>query len=92
MRCRLCVCVCVCVCKYHLVIQAQSICHTATCTSSAVLSAVARLPSMECSFQEATYLSIGKTSLVPRLLPMLHAESATLKNWEEPGDEAKEKR
>ena len=29
----------------------------ATCTNSAILSAIARLPSIECSLREATYLS-----------------------------------
>ena len=41
-------------------------CHTATCTNSAILSAIAaRLPSIECSLQEANYLSKGKTVVCP---------------------------
>ena len=50
-----------------LLVIALSICHTATCTNSAILNAIARLPSIECSLQEATYLSKGRTVVCPEL-------------------------
>ena len=46
------------------------------CTNSAILSAIARLPSIECSLQEATYLSKGKTVVCP-VVP----ELASSYNW-----------
>ena len=62
-----------------LVSIARSICHTATCTNSAILNAiahVARLTSIECSLQEATYLSKGRTVVCP-VVP----ELASSFNW-----------
>ena len=59
-----------------LLVIAQSICHTATCTNSAILSAIARLPSIKCSLQEATYLSKGKTVVCPVV-----SELASSFNW-----------
>ena len=61
-----------------LLVIARSICHTATCTNSAILSAsaIARLLSIECSLQEATYLSKGRTVVCP-VVPKL----ASSFNW-----------
>ena len=59
-----------------LLVIARSICHTATCTNSAILSAIARLPSIECSLQEATYLSKGRMVVCP-VVP----ELASSFNW-----------
>ena len=59
-----------------LLVIAQSICHSATCTNSAILSTIARLPSIECSLQEATYLSKGRTVVCP-VVP----ELASSFNW-----------
>ena len=56
-----------------LLVIARSICHTATCT---ILSAIARLPSIEYSLQEATYLSKGRTVVYP-VVP----ELASSFNW-----------
>ena len=59
-----------------LLVIARSICHIATCTNSSILSAIARLPSIECSFQEATYLSKGRMVICP-VVP----ELASSFNW-----------
>ena len=59
-----------------LLVIARSICHTATCTNSAILSAIARLPSIKCSLQEATYLSKGRMVVCP-VVP----ELASSFNW-----------
>ena len=49
-----------------LLVIARSICHTATCTNSVILSTIARLPGLiECSLQEATYLSKGRMVVCP---------------------------
>ena len=61
--------------RMQLVI-ARSIYHTATCTNSAILSTIARLPSIECSHQEATYLSKGRMVVCP-VVP----EQASSFNW-----------
>ena len=59
-----------------ILVIARSICHTATGTNSAILSAIARLRSIKCSLQEATYLSKGKTVVCP-VVP----EVASSFNW-----------
>ena len=59
-----------------ILVIARSIRHTATCTNSAILSAIARLRSIECSLQEATYLSKGKTVVCPVV-----SEVASSFNW-----------
>ena len=59
-----------------LLVITRSICHIATCTNSSILSAIARLPSIECSFQEATYLSKGRMVICP-VVP----ELASSFNW-----------
>ena len=59
-----------------LLVIARSICHTATCTNSAIPNATARLPSIKCSLREATYLSKGRTVVCP-VVP----ELASSFNW-----------
>ncbi len=44
------------------------------------LSAIARLPSIECSLQEATYLSKGRTVVCP-VVPELASTGVAVKIW-----------
>ena len=59
-----------------LLVVARSICHITMCTNSAILGAIARLPSIERSLQEATYLSKGRMVVCP-VVP----ELASSFNW-----------
>ena len=58
-----------------LLVITRPICHTAMCTNSAILSTRAR-PLIECSLQEATYLSKGRIVVLP-VVP----ELANSFNW-----------